>query len=326
MEKSSGKDAKITITNDKGRLSKEVIEQARDKIANAVNADAANIVFTSGASEGAALLLRGNRIKCSKIEHPCVCSWCDTSLELSETGLVVVDDKSNSTVQLANSETGIIQDVSGGLFMSDIVQGLGKVDFSFTESDLQSALISAHKIGGPKGVGAVITNSEIELEAQILGGGQEKGQRSGTENVIAIAGFGAAMELAKKRLDDGEWQRVQELRDYLEAELLNIAPNTTFIGKGLRRTPNTSYFSTRGWTGENQVIQMDLSGFAISAGSACSSGKVSKSKVVREMGYGSHVADCAIRISLSPENTKDEIESFVKKWSEAYSNNKIAFA
>lgn len=205
--------------------------------------------------------------------------------------------------------------------MSDIVQAVGKVKFSFKRSAFQSVIMSAHKFGGPTGVGVVITKPGFNLEPQILGGGQEMGRRSGTENMLAIVGLGAAIEFAKSRLDDGIWDKVEELRDFLEEELANSSPNTMFVGKEVDRLPNTSCFVTEGWTGSMQVMQMDIAGFAISAGSACSSGTVRTNKALIAMGYGSRLAECAVRVSIGAETTKSEVQLFAKEWAKAYSDH-----
>jgi cysteine desulfurase len=202
--------------------------------------------------------------------------------------------------------------------MSDVVQAVGKVSFSFKNSGICSAIISAHKFGGPAGVGVVVTRQGYSIEPQVFGGGQEKGRRSGTENILAIAGFGSAIEFAKTRLEDGLWDEVQELRNFLEDELANWSPNTIFIGNEVDRLPNTSCFATEGWRGDMQVMQMDIAGFAVSAGSACSSGSVKKNKAIVAMGYGNQIAECAIRVSIGIETTKSQIQLFVKQWAKAF--------
>jgi cysteine desulfurase len=148
------------------------------------------------------------------------------------------------------------------------------------------------------------------------GGGQEMGRRSGTENVIGIAGFGAAIEAALRDLADGVWDRVAQLRNILEETVEAASPETIFIGRDVARLPNTSCFSTPGWKGESQVMAMDLSGFAISAGSACSSGKVRESRVLRAMGYDADVASSAVRVSLGPDTTEAEVLQFAQVWSD----------
>ena len=176
------------------------------------------------------------------------------------------------------------------------------------------ALVSAHKIGGPKGVGARILRPGLDLEPRIRGGGQEMGRRSGTENLIGIAGFGAAAAAAARDLEAGKWDNVAQLREILEKALSESEKETIFVGKGANRLPNTSCFITPGWKGETQVMVMDLAGFAVSAGSACSSGKVKSSRALRAMGYGEAEAGCALRVSLGPTTTEAEVVAFAAAW------------
>lgn len=236
-------------------------------------------------------------------------------------------------ISAANSETGLM--MPGGLVVDrphvdssragtlpysvvrDITQLAGKAPVEFRNGNKPSYMIlSAHKIGGPKGVGALINLTAEDPAAIVRGGGQEMGRRSGTENVIGIAGFGAAAAAAGRDLAAGRWKAVAELRKILENTLAASAPTTIFVGKDASRLPNTSCFATPGWKGETQVMQMDLAGFAISAGSACSSGKVRASKVLRAMGYGDDIAACAIRVSLGLETTEAEVRRFADAWLE----------
>jgi cysteine desulfurase len=202
--------------------------------------------------------------------------------------------------------------------MSDQVQTFGKLPISFNWLGVDSAILSAHKIGGPKGVGALILADGIDAMSFIKGGGQEQGRRSGTENLFGIIGFGASSLAAVKDLTDGVWERVAELRNKMEMRIADIASDAIFIGKDVKRLPNTSNFSVPGWKGETQVMNMDLAGFAISAGSACSSGKVKSSQALKAMGYNDITASSAIRVSLGPSTTEKEIMSFVDAWSKAY--------
>ena len=176
------------------------------------------------------------------------------------------------------------------------------------------AIVSAHKIGGPRGVGALVLRRGLDVVARIRGGGQEMGRRSGTENVAGIAGFGAAAETSARDLASGAWERVAELRDALESHLEADAPETISVGKGPRRLPNTLCLARPGWKGETQVMAMDLAGFAVSAGSACSSGKARASRVLTAMGLAPDVAGSAIRISLGPATTEAEVRAFAEAW------------
>lgn len=297
-----------------GRAAKALVERARAQVAIAFGADGADVVFTSGSTEGASLACSGRNLQGSLVEHDAVRAWIGEDLTVSDDGLVSVTDAKNTALQLANSETGILQVLPQGLAVTDATQAFGKLPVAFNWMGATMALISAHKLGGPKGIGAVVLKRGTELAAQIKGGGQEMGRRSGTENVIGIAGFGAAAEAASRDLADGVWERVESLRDLLEQALVAGAEDTVFIGKSVPRLPNTSCFATPGWKGETQVMQMDLAGFAISAGSACSSGKVKASTVLTAMGYDEITAQSSIRVSLGPETRESDVLRFADTW------------
>jgi cysteine desulfurase len=294
-----------------GRAAKMIMERAREQVAVAMGAQTADIVFTSGATEAAALCLTGAEVHCSHIEHEAVSANCIVDQAVDNTGKVDVTRPERSTLQLANSETGIIQDLPDGLLASDMTQALGKVPVAFDWSDAQMAMVSGHKLGGPKGVGT-------DIAAQLRGGGQEMGRRSGTENIIGIAGFGAAAEAAGRDLDAGVWEKVEKLRNILENAIAQSSNRTIFVGNTANRLPNTTCMITPGWKGETQVMQMDLAGLAVSAGSACSSGKVKSSRVLMAMGYDEVDAACALRVSLGPTTSEEDVMTFVEKWTSAY--------
>ena len=300
-----------------GRAAKGIVERARSQVAEAFGASGADIVFTSGATESAALALAGRGLMGAAIEHDAVAAWIDPVLPVDKNGCVMVTEPAESCLQAANSETGVVQDLPEGLAVSDFTQAFGKLPVAFNWSGVGMALISAHKLGGAKGIGALVMPQGTDLAAQIKGGGQEMGRRSGTENIIGIAGFGAAAAAAAQDLANGTWDRVEKLRNFLETSLENHSKETIFVGKGAKRLPNTSCFATPGWKGETQVMAMDLSGFAISAGSACSSGKVRASRVLGAMGYDDEVASSAIRVSLGPGTTEDEVAAFIGAWAKA---------
>lgn len=306
-----------------GREAKGLVEKARTQVADAVGASGADVVFVSGATEAAALALAGRGLKAAPIEHDAVNAWVDPSLVVRD-GVVIVDDSAVSVVQLANSETGIVQELPHGLAVSDITQGFGRVPFSFSWSGVQMVFLSAHKFGGPKGVGALIFPAGTDVAAQIKGGGQEMGRRSGTENVIAIAGMGAAAVAAQADLATGRWERVAQLRNILEKAIEASEKNTIFVGKGCDRLSNTSCFATPGWKGETQVMAMDLAGFAVSAGSACSSGKVKVSRVLRALGLDDETAAGALRVSLGIDTTEDEVMRFVQAWTDKRARRRAA--
>jgi len=297
-----------------GRLAKGLIETARAQVAEAFGAQASDIVFTSGATEAAALALAGRGLHGAGVEHDAVRAWVVEDLPVDGEGRVSPGDPAQSTLQIANSETGIVQDLPRGLAVSDFTQGFGKLPVAFDWSGVDMGLISAHKLGGPKGIGALVLRRGLDVEARIRGGGQEMGRRSGTENLIGIAGFGAAAKAAAQDLANGVWEEVAQLRNILELSLDLDGNVTILVGKDATRLPNTSCLVTPGWKGETQVMQMDLAGFAISAGSACSSGKVKSSAVLRAMGFDPRAASSAIRVSIGPGTTKDEVLRFSEAW------------
>lgn len=305
-----------------GREAKAIVEKARAQVAAAFGADGADIVFTSGATEGAALSCSGRELLSAAIEHDAVLAWSSGELPVDANGRVEIATPELSTLQMANSETGVLQDLPEGLALSDMTQAFGKLPVAFNWSGADMALISAHKLGGPKGIGALVLKRGLDVTAQIRGGGQEMGRRSGTENLIGIAGFGAAAQAAAQDLADGKWVEVEKLRNILEKTIAERAKGTIFVGKGARRLPNTSCMITPGWKGETQVMQMDLAGFAISAGSACSSGKVKASNVLRAMGYDEKQAASAIRVSLGLHTTQNDVERFAEAWCNAYDKHR----
>ncbi|NNU80751.1 cysteine desulfurase [Halovulum dunhuangense] len=312
-----------------GRAARAVIEQARAQVAAAVGCDRDEVIFTSGATEAAALALSGrDRIAALATEHDAVFSHLGDgeALPVDAEGRLhgTLPGDAFTCVQVANSETGVLQGATGDL--ADAVQAVGKLPYAFGWSGARAAMVSAHKLGGPKGVGALLLKSGQEISARITGGGQEMGRRSGTENVIGIAGFGAACEAAQRDLESGAWDRVAGLRNILEELLEAGAADIIFAGRGAERLPNTSCFAVPGWKGETQVMQMDLAGFAVSAGSACSSGKVKESRVLRAMGLDAETASSAIRVSLGPQTTEAELRSFAEAWLAARSRRRARAA
>ena len=307
-----------------GRAARALVERARAQVAAALGAEGADIVFTSGATEAAALAMAGRDLAMAAVEHDAVLAQgaarlgrdapvCDAPV-CDALGRVAVTDPGGTTLQLANSETGVVQTLPEGLAVSDLTQGFGKLPFAFNWLGLGMGFVSAHKIGGPKGVGALVMRRGTDLAAQIRGGGQEMGRRAGTENVIGIAGFGAAADVAARELAAGSWDRVRALRDAFEARLLAALPDLEIAGRGGERLPNTSCLVVPGWKGETQVMQMDLAGFAISAGSACSSGKLRASGVLRAMGYDAVAAASAVRVSLGPVTRGEDVMRFADVW------------
>jgi cysteine desulfurase len=223
----------------------------------------------------------------------------------------------------ANNETGAIQPVAdvasmvheaGGFLHSDAVQAAGKVPFDLASSGADMISLSAHKLGGPKGVGALVLREGVAVEPLIKGGGQERRRRAGTENVSGIVGFGVAAELASAVLS--KTAEIGKLRDELEARAVSIAPDMVVFSASVARLPNTSAMAVPGTKAETLLIGLDLAGVAVSSGSACSSGKVEASHVLKAMGIAPELAQAALRVSLGPDTTKAEIDRFIAIWGE----------
>lgn len=301
-----------------GRAAKALRERARGQIAAALGADGADVIFTSGATEAAALACAGRGLACAAVEHDAVLAWCDASLPVVPSGRVVVADPARTALQLANSETGIVQDLPEGLAVCDLTQGFGKLPIAFNWLGCQMGLVSAHKLGGPKGIGALVLRQGLDIISQMRGGGQEMGRRAGTENLIGIAGFAAAAEAAMRDLARGVWEEVAQIRNILDSALSSFGFETISVGNDAARLPNTLCLIAPGWKGETQVMAMDLAGFAISAGSACSSGKVKASRTLKAMGFDEALAGQAIRVSLGPGVTREDVLRFAEVWGREY--------
>ncbi len=323
-----------------GRTARRLVEDARDAVAALVGASPASVVFTSGGTEANNLALRGlpqrARVLCSAVEHTSVLSVMDGIVEIPvdgdgvvdlgalETLLAGEDEPALVSVMLANNETGVLQPVAdvaalarahGALMHCDAVQAAGKmaIDIGSLGCDLMS--LSAHKIGGPPGVGALVVTGGVAddwpLSPILRGGGQERGRRAGTENVPGIAGFGAAARAAREGLAD--FARLGPWRDRIEDRLREHAGSRVY-GFGAPRLANTSCLTMPGVEAETQVIQFDLAGLAVSAGAACSSGKVEASRVLAAMGVDANEAATAIRVSLGWNTTEDDADKFVEAW------------
>lgn len=313
-----------------GRAAKALMERARAQVATAVGCTPDEVIFTSGATEAASVLAQAPQqfdVLVDETSHDAL--W-------SHARMVNWVERPNGpghtlAMGLANSETGIITEppekVDGqwpfgraraDWLLLDITQALGRIPFSFAWSGADMAILSAHKLGGPKGVGALILRGGVDITPWATGGGQEMGRRAGTENLIGIAGFAAAAEAAARDLALGIWEEVAQIRNILESALSAAGKETISVGKDSARLPNTLCLIAPGWKGETQVMAMDLAGFAISAGSACSSGKVRASRVLRAMGYGEAEAGQAIRISIGPGVTEEQVLRFADAWTKAY--------
>lgn len=324
-----------------GRVARQIVEGAREKVAALVGTEAKNVTFTSGATEANMLALtpilgivgekrRRDRLFISAVEHPSVRSSgrfaADATEELAVTGDGVVDVNALRTtlarseqplvsVMLANNETGVIQPIrevadivhaANGVLHVDAVQGPGRIDCRMAELGADLMSLSGHKLGGPQGVGALIRRGDIHIaEPLIKGGGQERGLRAGTENVAAIAAFGAAAAVAARQADAG---RMAALRDRLEAAIKTSLPDAVIFGESVPRLPNTTLFAVPGIKAETAIIAFDLNGIALSSGSACSSGKVQASHVLAAMGVEPALAQGALRVSLGWSTSEGDVE------------------
>ena len=325
-----------------GRAARRAIDEARARVAAALGAHATEVVFTSGGTEannlflkGAAACIKPGVLAISALEHPSVrepardlsrLGWRTAEIAVDADGRVdpesyaaiVAEKPQLVSVMLANNETGVLQDVAalagrarGAWFHSDAVQALGKIDIDFralNAAGVHALSVSAHKINGPIGAGALVVDKRLELRALVAGGGQERGLRSGTENVAAIVGFGLACEIAVARLtDDGA--RLAALRDGLERELARLG--ATVFGRGAARLANTSYFALPEIDGETLVARLDRAGFAVASGSACSSAAPEPSHVLRAMAVAAELARGAVRVSLGHDNTEQQVADFL---------------
>lgn len=319
-----------------GRACRAEIDKARKKIAAGIDASPKDITLTSGGTEANHLALSGLNISkefiyASSVEHASIHKnvGADNLIPVDRNGQVKLEvlegyfRRNNApklvSVALANSETGIVQSNLKSLVTlchqyncvvhTDAVQAFGKIPVSFADLDVDLMTISAHKIGGPKGVGALISKPSLILKTPLLGGGQEKGLRSGTENVAAIMGFGVAAELATLT----NWNQARHLIEHMVSQMkaFNDRVKINSMPDGL---PNTLNVSTPAFNKDTQVIHCDLNGIAISAGSACSSGKVEQSHVLKAMGLEDVYINSAIRVSLGPTSTIEDINHFMQAW------------
>ncbi len=320
-----------------GRAARNCVEQAREEVAALVGAPAENVIFTSGATEANNQALRRcdrPQVVASAIEHPSVLEVSPEDARIPVTADGITDLNALSellkrrgrfvvvSVMAANNESGVIQPVkgaaerahaAGALFHCDAVQAMGRIPFDMGRLGADMVTISAHKLGGPKGVGALVLADGMETETFMRGGGQERKRRGGTENVPGIAGFGvAAREAGERRLSIG---RVANLIDILERRAEAAVPEAVIFGEEVPRIANTSLIALPGVDAETQIMALDLAGISVSAGAACSSGKVGESHVLAAMGVEEQLGRCAIRISLGFENTVEEVDKFVEIWS-----------
>ena len=324
-----------------GRTARAAVEHAREQVAAAVGAYATQIVFTASGTEANNFAVHGicsnldaGQILTSAIEHPCVSrpaiamqsrGWkaksikvdADCNIDMQHLQNLLQTPTNLVSVMLANNETGAIQDIAKvaelarehkAYVHTDAVQALGKIPVDFFALNVHAMTISSHKIGGPLGAGALVLDKRIDIQPLLYGGGQEKGLRSGTENVAAIVGFGAACELAVSNLTAFD-MHTENLRKHLEAGLKKL--NAVIFGQSDLRIPNTSFFAFPNLDGETLVMALDRKGFAVASGSACSSASDKPSHVLLAMGVDEDLARGAIRVSFGMSNTLEQVQHFL---------------
>jgi cysteine desulfurase len=329
-----------------GRAARRLIEDARRDVAALVNAKAAHVVFTSGATEAATTLLtpdwqmgrgtvRMGHLYVCATDHPCILNGGRfptaqvTRIGVDADGIVdlgalaaalAAHDRTDGlplvAIHAANNETGVLQPIgriaeivktAGGILVVDAVQAAGRIPIDMSVGYADYLILSSHKIGGAKGVGAIVATSDLMMPRSLInGGGQEKGHRGGTENLAAIAGFGAAARQAVAGLQDID--AIAQRRDAIEATVKTLVPDVKIFGMGAARLANTTFFAIAGVKAETAQIAFDLAGVALSAGSACSSGKIGPSHVLKAMGFGENLG--ALRVSIGPATSAGDIELF----------------
>ncbi|MEE2996141.1 MAG: cysteine desulfurase family protein [Pseudomonadota bacterium] len=319
-----------------GRNARKSVEKARREVAALVGATPDQVVFTSGGTEADNQVMRPcdpSRTFVSAVEHPAVLDACPDAqripvdsdgvinLEALETALAATDAPQMVALMLANNETGVLQPVAeaveiahrfGALLHCDAVQAVGKIPVDFGALGADTMAMTAHKFGGPQGIGALIVRTSESADCLMRGGGQEHGLRGGTESVAHIIALGRAAEISVERMDG--YAELAVLRDWMEEELIQTTPGTRVFGGGVPRLPNTSKLMMPGVSSETQVISFDLAGIEVSAGSACSAGRVEPPYVLTEMGVSVEEALCAVRVSLGWGTTEGDIQSFVAEW------------
>lgn len=325
-----------------GRAAREAVAQAREQVARACGAQASQVVFTASGTEANNLAIKGladyvpqGQILSSAIEHPCVTRSAMAMRALGHTSNSIPVDSNGKvdraemkaqlsqatslvSVMLANNETGVLQDVAelaeiarahGSLMHTDAVQALGKIAINFNDLNVHAMTVSSHKLHGPQGAAALILDKRVDIQPLLHGGGQERGLRSGTENVAAIVGFGLACELASQQLADYQ-SHTLSLRTQLEVGL--AAMNASIFGGQSIRLSNTSFFAMDGIEGETLVVALDRKGYAVASGSACSSDSTEPSAVLLAMGVQEELARGAVRVSLGTQNSAQQVADFLQ--------------
>jgi cysteine desulfurase len=349
--------ANASSVHAEGRAARAIVETARAQVAALFRAGPGSVTFTGSATEANMLALspefglgrerlRFDALLISAVEHPSVRAGGRFPADRIETvavdseGVIDLDaldamlkrradarERMLVSVMAANNETGAIQPVAavtervhahGGVLHCDAVQAAGRMPFDLEASGADLISVSSHKLGGPHGAGALIArNEDLRIPPLLTGGGQERGRRAGTENVAAIAGFGAAAEDARQNLS-AEPQRLAELRDRAEAGVRAIVPETVVLSAGARRLPNTLCFAVPGIAAETAIMAFDLAGVALSAGAACSSGKVGPSEILKAMHAVPEIARGAMRLSIGWDTNQSDISRFLEVWKCVY--------
>jgi len=323
-----------------GRAARQMVERARSAVGALLNAPPEGVVFVSGGTEANHLALLGcrrQRFLVSAVEHDSVLRAVPEAerIPVDRDGIVVLDTLDDLlaadprpalvSVMLANNETGVLQPLAAiaalarahrAVLHCDAVQAAGKITLDARSIGADLVSLSAHKLGGPPGIGALIVTGDLELAPLLRGGGQERGRRAGTENLAGIAGFAAAAANAAQEIV--VYERVRSLRDALEAGISAIAPEAVVLGAAVPRLPNTAAIGMPGVAAETQVIALDLDGVMVSAGSACSSGKVGPSHVLEAMGVGPDLVGSTIRVSLGWSSSEADVVHFLKAWTTLY--------
>ena len=353
--------AALTLGNpssvhEEGRKARALIEEARRAVAELAVAVPETVIFTSGGTEACnlALNLRAapagpvGRVLVSAIEHSAVLEaakqtglpvsqlpvTADGAVDMAAFDTALQDDTPALVcVMLANNETGVIQPVAemaaktrdhGSLIFCDAVQAAGKMPVNMMALGVDALSLSGHKLGAPMGVGALLTRPGVVVPPQLHGGGQELGRRAGSENIAGIAAFAAAAQAAQAGL--AAFGDLAAQRDAMEAALAEAEPDITVFGQGAARLPNTSCFALDGLSSETLVMALDLAGIAVSAGSACSSGKVSQSHVLAAMGAENHISKAMVRVSLGWQSGPQDTQKLVGEWTRLARNRTPAAA
>jgi len=323
-----------------GRAARQAIEQAHSAVAALLGVPSEGVVFVSGGTEANHLALLGagrEHVLVSAVEHDSVLRAVPKAelVPVDHDGVVVLDTLDRLlaadarpalvSVMLANNETGVVQPVGaigaiarkhGALFHCDAVQAAGKIALDAHTIGADFVTLSAHKLGGPPGIGALVVTRELELTPLLRGGGQERGRRAGTENLAGIAGFAAAAVAAAEEI--AVYDRVRALRDALEAGVAKVTSEAVVLGAAAPRLPNTAAIAMPGVAAETQVIALDLDGVMVSAGAACSSGKVGPSHVLEAMGVGPDLVGSTIRVSLGWDSSEADVDHFLRAWTRLY--------